>query len=111
MREGAINSSIPFWHQTNSTGGPAHPPREVARQLLEYESPGHTALVGIDYDATCAFLYHERDQHAIAVAFGADGLADGGPIVAEFGREFGWNVYEWVRRTGTYWSWVNPRFR
>lgn len=85
------------------------PPHETARRLLEYDNPGHTALVGIGYDAERAVLFHERDDYVIAVPFDADGLADGGPMLAEFG--FGTNVYGWVRRMDAYWCWLNPRFR
>lgn len=87
------------------------PPRETARKLLEYETPGNTALVGINSEATRAVLYHERDEYAIGVDFGPEGLADGGPMLAEFGEEFGSNVYGWVRRMDAYWGWLNPRFR
>ena len=71
---------------------------------------GHAALVGIDDHATWAVRYHERDRYVIGVAFHADGLTDGGPILAEFGP-FGTNVYGWVSRKDAYWGWVNPRFR
>lgn len=85
-------------------------PYETARQLLEYESPGNTALVGINDDATRAVLYHDRDEYVVSVGFGPDGLADGGPRLAEF-EPFGTNVYGWVRRMAAYWGWLNPRFR
>ena len=88
---------------------PTCPPRETARQLLEYDCPGHTALVGVDADASRAVLHHERDGYVIAVTLDADGLGDGGPVLAEFG--FGANVYGWVRRMAGYWGWVHPRYR
>ena len=88
---------------------PACPPRETARRLLEYDLPGHTALVGVDHDATRAVLHHERDRYVIAVELDADGLGDGGPVLAEF--DFGTNAYGWVRRMDGYWGWLHPRFR
>lgn len=90
---------------------PHCPPVETARQLLEYDNPGQTALVGINDDATRAVLYHEPAEYVIGVDFDADGLADGGPKLAEFGDEFGTNVYGWVRRADAYWGWLAPRFR
>lgn len=85
------------------------PPHETARQLLEYDRPGHMALVGVRYDATRAVLYHERDRYVIGVDFGTDGLAVGGPKLATF--DFGSNVFEWTRRMEAYWGWLHPRFR
>lgn len=84
-------------------------PRETARRLLEYDSPGNTALVGINYDATHAVLHHERDRYVIAVEFGPDGPESGGPKLAQF--DFGTNVYAWTRRMDAYWSWLHLRFR
>lgn len=78
--------------------------------VLEYDTPGNTALVGINDEATRAVFYHERDRYVIGVDFGMEGLADGGPVLAEFGEKFGTNVYGWVRRMEYYWSWVNPRY-
>lgn len=83
--------------------------RETARRLLEYETPGNTGLVGINYDATRAVFYHEGDRYVIAVSFGPDGLEDGGPVLADFDT-FGSSVWNWTRKMRAYWGWVNPRF-
>lgn len=85
------------------------PPHETARRVLAYETPGNTAVVGVNDNATRAILYHEREEYVIAVPFGPDGLEAGGPIIADF--DFGSNVYSWVRKTRYYWGWLNPRFQ
>ena len=85
------------------------PPHETARQLLEYDRPGHAALVGVRYDAGRAVLYHEGDEYVVGVEFGPGGLGEGGPVLAEF--DFGANVYSWVRQMRAYWGWVHPRYR
>ena len=85
------------------------PPHETARQLLEYDRAGHLALVGVRYDADRAVLYHEIDRYVIAIEFGPNGIAEGGPVMAEF--DFGSNVYSWVHRMRYYWGWINPRYR
>lgn len=112
----ALASSIPDYEaalddlsRTIRTHRPACPPRETARLLLEYDAPGHTALVGVSHDVTRAVLYHERDRYVVGVDFGPDGLDGGGPTLADF--EFGSSVYSWVRRMRAYWGWLNPRFR
>lgn len=85
------------------------PPHETARQLLEHDHPGHMALVGVRYDAGQAVLYQEAEEYVIGIEFGADGLGEGGPILAEF--DFGTSVYSWVRQMRYYWGWIHPRFR
>lgn len=84
-------------------------PHETARRLLEYDRPGHTALVGLDARGEKAVLYHETGRYAIAVPFGADGLADGGTEIADFRR--GPGVAVWFRKMRHYWGWVHPRYR
>lgn len=85
------------------------PPHELARRLLEYDQPGHTALVGIDAEANRVVLYHERDRYVIAVAIESDGLADGGPMIA--GSDYWPGIDAWKELMDTYWGWVHPRFR
>lgn len=85
------------------------PPHETARQLLEYDRPGHVGLVGVRYDARRAVLHHEGEGYAVGIEFGPDGLGDGGPVVAEF--DGGTTVHAWVRRMRCYWGWVHPRYR
>lgn len=77
------------------------PSYEFARQLLEYDHPEHTALVGIDIDATRAVIYHEFDRYAISVSFGPDGLADDGAKISGFGD--GPGVDTLVRTMDPYW--------
>ena len=84
-------------------------PHELARKLLEYDQPGHAALVGIDADATKAVLYHERDRYMVAVSIGPDGLADGGPRIA--GSDYWPGIETWVESMAADWGWVHPRFR
>lgn len=84
-------------------------PHELARQLLEYDQPGHTALVGIDADARRAVLFHERDRYVIAVTIGADGLADGGPKIA--GSDHWPGIDIWVELMDAYWGWLHPRYQ
>ena len=84
-------------------------PHELARRLLEYDQPGHTALVGIDADATRAVLYHERNRYVVAVSIGPDGLVDGGPKIA--GSDYWPGIDAWIELMGAYWGWVHPRFR
>ena len=84
-------------------------PHDLARELLEYDQPGHTALVGIDVDATKAVLYHERDRYVVAVRIGPDGLADGGPKIA--GSDSWPGIDDWVENVAAYWGWLHPQFR
>lgn len=84
-------------------------PHETARQLLAYDYPGYTTLVGIDYAGERAILYHEHDRYAIAVRFGPDGLADGGARIAMF-RD-GPGLETWIAKLGCYWGWIHPRYR
>lgn len=83
-------------------------PQELARLLLEYDRPGHTAHVEINDGATRAILYHEGERYALGVHIESDGLADGGHPTDEFGAGFD----EWVAETmSTYWGGIHPRFR
>ena len=84
-------------------------PHETARRLLEYDQPGHTALVGIDEDGEHAVLYHEGDRYAIAVGFDGDGLDAGGPEIASL-RD-GPGLEAWVEKRRPYWGWIHPRYR
>lgn len=88
---------------------PKCPPRETARQILEYDRPGHISVVGIDSRAKRVVLFHERDRYAISVAFDGDGLAGGGPEIADLRSDPG--LVRWIRKMGVYWDWVNPRYQ
>lgn len=84
-------------------------PSETARQLLSYDRPDHTHLVGIDYEAEKAVFYHCEDRYSIAVRFADSRLADGGPKLATF-RD-GPGIETWVRRLSYFWGWIHPRYR
>lgn len=84
-------------------------PGEMARQLLTYDTPDHTHLVGVDRRGEKAVFYHCVDRYAVFVRFGADGLADGGARLGSFERGMG--VAAWVRKMDAYWGWVHPRYQ
>lgn len=84
-------------------------PSELARQLLVYDVPGHTHLVGIDRPAEKAALYHCEDAYVVFVRFDGDGLADGGARLGSFDRGAG--IEAWVEKMGAYWGWMHPRYR
>lgn len=86
------------------------PPREVAREILTYDQPGHTHVVGIDRRGQRVTLYHCVDQYAIAVEFGVEGLADGGPRIARFDAGAP-DVRRWVEKKRNSWGWIHPRYR
>lgn len=84
-------------------------PGELARQLLAYDVPDHTHLVGIDRRAEKAVFYHCVESYAVFVRFDADGLADGGARLGSLERGAG--VEAWVEKMGAYWGWRHPRYR
>jgi hypothetical protein len=84
-------------------------PGEIARQLLAYDVPDHTHLVGIDRTGEKAVLYHCEDAYVVFVRFGADGLADGGARLGSLDR--GPGIEAWVAKMGAYWGWMHPRYR
>jgi hypothetical protein len=84
-------------------------PHETARQLLEYDHPGHTVLIGLDFEGSKAVLYHEVDRYAISIRFGPDGLAEGGTEIASF-RD-GTGLRTWIKKMRLYWGWLHPRYR
>lgn len=84
-------------------------PGELARQLLAYDVPNHTHLVGIDRHAAKAVYYHCDDRYVIFVRFDAAGLADGGARLGSFDRGVG--LDGWIEKTGAYWGWRHPRYR
>lgn len=84
-------------------------PGELARQLLVYDVPGHTHLVGIDRTGSKAVLYHCEDDYVVFVRLAGDGLADGGARMGSFDRGPGFEA--WIEKMGAYWGWVHPRYR
>ncbi|MDZ7702777.1 MAG: hypothetical protein U5J98_12350 [Halobacteriales archaeon] len=86
-----------------STGAPG----ELARELLRYDAPDHSHLVGLDRDGEKAVLYHCTDGYVVFVRLGPDGLADGGARLGSLGR----GVDAWVEKMAAYWGWRHPRYR
>lgn len=86
------------------------PPWEVAREILTYDNPGHTHVIGIDRRGQRVTFYHCEDHYAIAVEFDVDGLADGGPSVARF-KHGAAGVHRWVEKKRNSWGWIHPRYR
>ena len=86
-----------------STGAPG----ELARELLRYDSPDHSHLVGLDRDGGKAVLYHCGDRYVVFVRIGPDGLADGGARQDSLGP----GIDAWVEMMGAYWGWRHPRYR
>lgn len=84
-------------------------PGETARQLLTYETPNHTHLVGIDHKGRKAVYYSCLRNEVIFVRFDNEGLADGGPMMGSF--EKGPGFAAWIDKMGSYWGWVHPRYR
>lgn len=84
--------------------------RELAREILSYDHPGHTHMVGIDRQAERATFYQCADRYAISVELDAEGLAEGGPSVALF-KEDAPGVRCWVKKKRNSWGWVHPRYR
>ena len=84
-------------------------PGELARELLSYDVPDHSHLVGVDRAGEKAVLYHCRDGYVVFVRIGSDGLADGGARQGSFDRGLGFEA--WVRKMSAYWGWVHPRYR
>lgn len=84
-------------------------PGELARQLLAYDTPEHTRLVGIDRVGEKAVLYHGVDRYAVFVRIEPDGLAAGGARLGSFDRGVG--LEAWVEKMGAYWGWRHPRYR
>lgn len=84
-------------------------PGELARELLAYDVPEHTHLVGLDRRGEKAALYHCTDRYVIFVRIEADGLADGGARLGSFDR--GPGIEAWVEKMAAYWGWVHPRYR
>lgn len=83
-------------------------PGESARELLSYESPNQTHLVGIDYTGQKAVYYSCLNNEVIFVSFGTDGLADGGPVMGSF--EEGPGFEAWIAKMSSYWGWLHPRY-
>lgn len=84
-------------------------PDELARQLLAYDTPDHTHLVGIDRTGETAVLYHCDDRYAVFVRLEPDGLAEGGARLGSFDR--GPGVAAWAEKMAAYWGWRHPRYR
>lgn len=91
------------------TGRTNGPPVELARQLLAYDVPGHSHLVGLDRTAEKAVLYHCEGEYVVFVRFDAEGLADGGARLGSF--DWGPGLEAWVEKLAAYWGWVHPRYR
>ena len=87
----------------------ATPPYETARELLRYDTPGHTHLVGVSDGAKSAVLHHLDGRYLIAVPITRDGLADGGPEIASFRHEG--SLREWIERHRVSLDWLHPRYR
>ncbi|MFB6362299.1 MAG: hypothetical protein ABEH59_13385 [Halobacteriales archaeon] len=85
------------------------PPGELARELLTYDVPDHTRLVGVDRTAEKAVLYHCVDRYVVFVRIEPDGLADGGARLGSFDRGVG--LEGWIEKMGAYWGWKHPRYR
>lgn len=88
---------------------PDGPPGELARQLLSYDTPDHTHLVGVDRVGEKAVLYHCVDRYVVFVRIDPDGLADGGARLGSFER--GPGIEAWVEKMAAYWGWRHPRYR
>jgi len=84
------------------------PPGELARQLLGYDVPGHTHLVGLDRWGEKAVLYHCGDRYVVFVRYDDAGLAAGGARMDFLGPT---GVDDWVERLRAYWGWRHPRYR
>lgn len=85
-------------------------PSELAREILTYDVPGHTHLVGIDRQAQRATFYDCKERYAISVGIDTDGLANGGPSIALF-KEGAPGIQCWVEKKRNSWGWVHPRYR
>lgn len=85
------------------------PPIEAARELLRYDRPGYSHVVGVADGGTTAYLYHVEGRYLIAVAFDGDRLADGGPEIGNF-QEHG-SIHGWIDRKGSSIGWLHPRYR
>jgi hypothetical protein len=85
------------------------PPGELARELLVYDVPDHTRLVGIDRTAEKAVLYHCIDRYVVFVRIEPGGLADGGARLASFDRGVG--LEGWIEKMAAYLGWRHPRYR
>lgn len=84
-------------------------PGETAREILTYDTPGQTHLVGIDYEGSKAVFYSCRGNEVIFVRFGPQGLADGGPCTGSFDRGPGFEA--WIEKMAAYWGWLHHRYR
>lgn len=82
-------------------------PGEVAREILEYDSPGHMHLVGLDWQAERVVFYHCDREEVIFVTLHSNGLANGGAVMGSFE----WGFETWVKKMGAYWGWLQPRYR
>lgn len=87
---------------------PEGAPWELAREILAYDVPGHSHVVGLKRRGTVSF-YHCEDRYAVAVRLESDGLADGGPRVGQLDGPV--EVAEWAWRRRNSWAWVHPRYR
>lgn len=81
-------------------------PGETARQLLSYDSPNHTHLVGIDWECRKAVYCQCSKNEVIFIGFDSDGLANGGPTM---NLENG--LRTWIETMSAYWGWLHPRYR
>lgn len=84
-------------------------PREVAREILAYDVPNHSHLIGVSLSGN-AYFYHCTDRYAISVAIDRDGLSNGGPIRASW-DESSPNIDHWTWKRRDWWKWVHPRYR
>lgn len=91
------------------TRRPDCPPGETARQLLAYDTPDHTHLVGIDHAGEKVVYRARASGEVIFVRFDSDGPADGGPVMGSFEEGPGFGA--WIAKTGAYWGWLHPRYR
>jgi hypothetical protein len=85
------------------------PPGELARQLLAYDVPDHTHLIGVDHRAEKAVLYHCEERYVVFVRIQPDGVADGGARLSSFDRGVG--IQTWAEKMTAYWGWRHPRYR
>lgn len=85
------------------------PPGETARELLSYDRPGHTALVGIRSNGRRALLHHERDRYAISVEITADGIDAYGLEAADFSEDLRFD--RWLEAKRPRLAWLHPRYR
>jgi hypothetical protein len=85
-------------------------PHDVARSILAYDTPGHTHLVGVTSAGNVLF-YHCRDRYIVSIPIEVGGLADGGPVRADWHTGESPNIHQWVWKRRDWWVWVHPRYQ